>query len=67
MNDDTYRAVKEICGALFYALLGQADDQHERECVEILNGAVEAGCVRHPDARAILSGIVRSSKAVEPA
>jgi hypothetical protein len=64
MNQHTYDVMKELAGALFYALLGQCDDQTERESIELLRAAVAADCVRHWETKAILSGIVRSSSQV---
>jgi hypothetical protein len=62
MNDYTYEAVKEVAGAIFYAMLSLYDDEAERESVQILRDVVATDAVQHPDAKAILSSIIRSSR-----
>ena len=66
MHDQT---IKEVAGAIFYALLSLYDDAAERESVQLLTDMLETGAVRDPTARSILRSITKNSRAarLEPA
>jgi hypothetical protein len=62
MNDESITVLKQVAVAMWHSLLGHCDDETERESLAILKASVECGCVPHPDAKAILRSIIRSSK-----
>jgi len=59
---DHTQAMKEVAGAIFYAMLSLYDDAAERENIQLLRDAVDTGAVKDPIARSILNSIVSSSR-----